>query len=72
MIWGKTLAEKPPKPERQYGDKKVKFIWFPGQLRDGRWVWWEWVECEWAFSQGSRAPYWKYLRIMPNWRGGQI
>lgn len=39
MIWGRTTTEKFTKI---YSVGK-KFAWLPVQLKDGRWIWWEYV-----------------------------
>ena len=39
MIWGKTTSEK---IAEIYSVSKW-FAWYPIQLKDGRWIWWEYV-----------------------------
>ncbi len=45
MIWGRTTEEKKA-AKRKLHLSRIKFIWFPDQMEDGRWIWWEWVRCE--------------------------
>ena len=55
MIWGKTNKEK-----EDWQKKKDShwFVWYPIQLVDGRWVWWEFVIREsWCSWDGSYYEY---------------
>ena len=46
MIWGKTTSEK----LTTVYSVSQRFAWFPVQLTDGQWVWWERV---WKHSWSS-------------------
>jgi hypothetical protein len=56
MIWGKTFKQQ----EREQENKDMSwFAWYPIQLTNGRWLWWEYVRrfkyesSAWASCFGS-------------------
>lgn len=61
MIWGKTTREK---YETIYSVSQ-KFIWFPIQLTNGQWVWWEYVwkhSCRYSSNRRLSNSY-RYERM---------
>jgi len=61
MIWGKTDKQR-LEGWHELGDERVIFTYFPHQLKDGRWVWWEYVKCILAATKGGR--YWSHLEVV--------
>lgn len=70
MIWGRTTEEK--KAARpKIGDERIRFMWYPDWMPDGRWCWWCWVKQKFDgyTYMGDSGQKWPILEIVKPWPG---
>jgi hypothetical protein len=72
MIWGRTHKQKEA-TKRKVGTEAIRFIWFPDQMKDGRWCWLVWARCVYKYSRGAFY-YWSIKEVIskPEGRRGVI